>query len=190
MEEHNHTPHTAYTQTNKPSTGAIWLMVGVFVMIGLLLLSSKKPEGVDTLTTTPTQTQTQTLCYYSSTPALSGLNDEYALKLALVNNDASGELMTVPAEKDSMKGTLKGVMTENSDELVFDGWYTNQAEGMTAVDQRLIKLTPSEARIGYGEMVQNTDGSYSYKDRNAVDYSLVIPRVDCAIYDQVVTLRS
>jgi len=190
MEEHNHTTSAEDRQTQKPSTGAIWLMVGVFVMIGLLLLSSKKPGGPDRLTTTPVEPPAQTLCYYSSTPTASGLKDQYALKLALVNNDATGELMTVPAEKDSMIGTLKGIVTENGDELIFDGWYTNQAEGMTAVDQRLIKLTENEARIGYGEPVQNTDGSYSYKDTAAVDYSLAIPRVDCAVYDQVVTLRS
>lgn len=175
---------------HKPSTGAVWLLVIVCVVVALLVVTSKKPMGSDTLTTVPGETEPQTLCYYSSTPTASGFNDTYALRLSLSSNAATGELLTAPAEKDSMQGTLAGSVTENSGELIFDGWYTNQAEGMSNVDQRLIKLNENEARIGYGETVLNADGTYSYKDEAAVTYSLTIPRVDCAVYDQTVTLRS
>ena len=175
---------------HKPSTGAVWLLVIVCVVVALLVVTSKKPMTSD-ITATPDEGSAQVLCYYSATPTESGFNDTYALKLMLANdNTATGELATAPAEKDSMQGTLAGSVTENSGELIFDGWYTNQAEGMNNVDQRLIKLNENEAHIGYGETVLNADGTYSYKDASTVDYSLTIPRVDCAVYDQTVSLRS
>lgn len=192
MEEQNDQPSGRSTSaTTPPKSGAVWLLVIVCLVVALLVLTSKKPMSSDTLTVTPGETEAQTLCYYSSTPTDSGFNDTYALKLALANdNSATGELATAPAEKDSMTGTLKGSVTESGDELIFDGWYTNSAEGMNNIDQRLIKLTESEARIGYGETILNADGTYSYKEEAEVNYSLTIPRIDCAVYDQTVTLRS
>ncbi|HEY0979944.1 MAG TPA: hypothetical protein VGE18_00870 [Candidatus Paceibacterota bacterium] len=181
----------ALTPVHKPSTGAVWLLVIVCIVVALLVLTSKAPMNSDTLSTVPGETDTQALCYYSSTQTASGFNDTYALKLVLASDStATGELATAPAEKDSMQGTLTGSVVENGDELLFDGWYANSAEGMNNTDQRLIKLTESEARIGYGETVLNADGTYSYKDEATVNYSLAIPRVDCAVYDQTVTLRS
>lgn len=174
----------------KPSPVAVWILVVVMVLVALLVFSSKKQLIPEKLTTVPNQANPKTLCYYESIPRASGYSDMFALKLTITDGTATGELITAPAEKDRMVGTLAGMVTAGVDELIFDGWYTNQAEGMNNVDERLIKLTDTQARIGYGESVVNADGSYSYKDATALNYSLAITRVDCAIYDQAITLRS
>ena len=123
-------------------------------------------------------TETQTMCFY-----LRGADKAY-LKLVVDSaGRASGELATMPAQKDSMRGVLNGGITVVNGIETFDGTYTNMAEGMNNIDQRLIRLTGTDAQIGYGEIVENPDGSYKYKDPSTVNYSFSIPRVDCAAYD-------
>jgi len=190
MEQNEQTTNSTVQETpvvttnapmNKPSRGAVYLLIVVVLAIIVLVATSKMPKG-DTVTEVP-QDEQAVLCYYSSTPTASGFNDVYSLKLTVVGDTATGELATVPAEKDRMKGTLEGVIIPSTEEeYLFAGKYMNSAEGMTNTDDRMIKLSATDAKIGYGETVQNPDGTYSYKDSNNLNYSLAIPRVDCAQY--------
>jgi hypothetical protein len=125
------------------------------------------------------------LCFFSSIKTADGYADTYYLKLSIQRGKATGELATLPAEKDAMRGTLVGNIIDQNGETYFDGTYSNMAEGMTNVDERMIKLGDTEAAIGYGETMQNADGSYGYKDKNDLNYSLTIPKVDCAQYESL-----
>lgn len=175
---------------NKPSAIAVWILVVVTVLVAVLVITSKKSFVSENLSSLPQKAAPETLCYYESPSSLSGYADEFALKLTIVDGSATGELITAPAQKDRMVGTLEGVLTTKADELIFDGWYKNEAEGMKNIDERVIRLSENKAYIGYGEMLSHADGSYSYKDPAVMQYWLPIARVDCAIYDQVVTLRA
>ena len=167
-------------QASRHSRGAIYLLIVVVLVIIVLVATSKNTKDKAAIET-PTGEQT-TMCFYAANPTPSGLSDVYALKLDVSGASAKGELSTIPAEKDKMTGTLSGVVVQSGQDTIFNGRYNNSAEGMQNVEQRIIKLSTMEARIGYGEMVQNPDGTYSYKDSNTLDYSLAIPRVDCAQY--------
>ncbi|MBY0328535.1 hypothetical protein K2Q02_00340 [Patescibacteria group bacterium] len=178
--EQNEQPVHDTVVMNKPSRGAIYLLIVVVIAIIVLVSTTKMPKN--TATTEMPQDE-QVLCYYSSTQTASGFNDVYSLKLSVVGTSATGELATAPAEKDRMNGTLSGTIAPFSDEeYMFSGTYMNSAEGMTNTDQRMIKLSATEAAVGYGETVQNPDGTYGYKDPANLNYSLTIPRVDCALY--------
>jgi hypothetical protein len=123
------------------------------------------------------------LCY--------ALTDKDTAFLKLTTPDGgvtiTGELATYPAEKDAMTGTLSGTATNVNGDAIFDGQYANSAEGMNNISEQLIKLGQGSAQIGYGEMVQGTDGTYDYKDKTKVTYSLTLPAVDCAQYDALKT---
>lgn len=173
------------TSSNKHAF--IALVAAIILLVGIVVLAGKKGIAPAPVAENPSEEQSGELCYFSSTPTASGYNDTYYLKLALDGTTATGELATIPAEKDAMKGILVGNIIENNGDTYFSGTYSNSAEGMTNIDERMIKLSDTEAAIGYGEMVQNADGSYGYKDANNLNYSLTIPRVDCAAYDDLKT---
>jgi len=166
-------------RTEKPSRGAVWLLVIVAVLIAILVSTSKMKQVTPVAEVSQ---DSQMLCYYSSTPTASGFNDVYSLKLSTDGTTVTGELATAPAEKDKMNGTLDGVLISNGEEVLFSGTYANSAEGMDTIDQKMIKLTENNAMIGYGEMKLEADGSYSYANPDQIDYSLSLPRVDCASY--------
>lgn len=166
----------------KPSRSAIGLLIVVVVLIGILFVTSKTGKMSSPTTATAPQDE-QTVCYYSSTATASGFNDIYSLQLTVNAESATGELATAPAEKDRMKGVLSGVIMSSDDEVLFTGAYANTAEDMQTIEQKMIKLSAEQALIGYGEMKVSIDGSsYEYVNPNAIDYSLAIPRVDCAEY--------
>ncbi len=162
----------------------ISLIITGLAVIGFaaLFINAKKQQEV---AVTPTvDTSPSSLCY-----ALNKKGDTAFLKLNTTDGGITitGELATYPAEKDAMKGTLSGTATNVSGDTVFDGQYANSAEGMNNISEQLIKLDETQAQIGYGEMVEATDGTYDYKDKTKVNYSLSLPAVDCAQYDALKT---
>jgi len=168
------------TETHKPSRSALVLLLVVVAAMILLFTTSKMPKE-EVVTEVPQDSQL--LCYYGSAATASGSTSTYALKLAVSGTKATGELITAPAEKDSQKGTLEGSIVTGTNERIFDGMFDYTGEGMQNREQRIIRLSDTQALVGYGDVTENTDGSYSYTDTNAINYSLKIPRVDCALYD-------
>lgn len=170
--------------TNKsttPSRRAIWFTLGVVILLIVLVVTTKLPNQSDLAT--PVVSGTEAVCYYSRTETATGLYDVYALKLNVDDaGAATGELVTLPAEKDAMRGTLSGSLNPIGEEYIFKGLYRNSAEGMNNTDERIIRLAYEKASIGYGEMKENADGIYSYANPSQIDYSLSIPRIDCAQY--------
>jgi hypothetical protein len=165
-----------------PSRGALWLLVAVVVLVAILLATSKMKK-TDTVAI-PTDGSAEMVCYYGARTTASGFKDVYAMKLAISGVKAQGELLTAPAEKDKIQGDLSGSVIQGNDERIFDGTYSNVGEGMKNLDEIVIRFSLKEAMVGFGEMKENEDGSYSYADKNALNYSLKIPAVDCAVYDE------
>ena len=187
MEQNEQQINSAVQETpmnNKPSRAAVWLLIIVVIVVAVLFATTKLDIGGNSQRAAmTTSSDEQVLCYSSSTPTASGFNDVYSLKLTVAGDIATGELATSPAEKDKMTGTLEGTIAPISEEAyLFTGKYMNSGEGMTNTDDRMIVLSATDAKIGYGETVLNADGTYSYKDPSTLNYSLSIPRVDCAAY--------
>lgn len=163
--------------------------IGIVVIVGAIIWSNHHlsrfvptPPPASTSTTvsqTPPASADQSIsiCY-----ALNSNGNNATLEITTTDGQhASGTLNVALAEKDASKGTLNGTLTPTADNssALFDGQYVNNQEGMNNSTEQRIELDQTEAKIGYGEMVKNTDGSYGYKDPSTINYSLSIPRVAC-----------
>jgi hypothetical protein len=175
----------------KNTVKTVPLIITIVAVVGiaaLLINASKHP--VPTADTTASSSASNSLCYVLNAPSQGGNGNDTAY-LKLTSSDGgqtvTGELGTALAEKDAMTGTLQGTVTASSDNssATFDGQYINMGEGMSNVNEQMIQLTEQGAQIGYGDMAQNADGTYSYKDKSAITYSLTIPSVDCTQYDSL-----
>jgi hypothetical protein len=160
--------------------------IAIFVMAKKQQEVANAPTPADTTASAPAS-----LCYVLNKKSTgSKFNDVAFVKLNTTDGGqtVTGELGTYLAEKDGMKGTLSGtVNADATGAAVFDGQYANSAEGMNNINEQLIKFDTDTAQIGYGEMVAAADGTYDYKDKTKVTYSLSIPSVDCAQYDALKT---
>lgn len=154
--------------------GAVILLV-IFGFIAYTF--SVKKDSVDEVSLDP---QEVTYCYYEEITGVNGLKDVNYLKVIIDEGKVEGELGTIPAEKDKMIGTLSGMMTPPN---VIDALYSYSAEGIDAVEERVIKLDATQALVGYGEMVDQGDGVFVYKDKTNIPFFLPIPKIDCGEYE-------
>ncbi|MEO5646029.1 MAG: hypothetical protein ABIO57_03095 [Candidatus Paceibacterota bacterium] len=170
------------------------IITGVVLVafIALFVSAKKHQQQAATVATQPdvTTSAPASLCFVLNKKTNSTSNDVAYLKLTTSDGgqNITGELGTYLAEKDGKKGTLSGSASADKDgNAIFDGQYANSAEGMNNIDEQLIKIDGTQAIVGYGEMQQAKDGTYDYKDKAKVTYSLAIPTVDCAQYDALKT---
>jgi hypothetical protein len=171
----------------KPNPISLIITVVAIVIIVILLVKAKREQQAANAVAQSAQSEAS-LCYLLNKPAsgTSG-NDVAYLKVDSVDggNTITGEFGTHLAGKDAISGTIEGTVTDNNNVALFDGTYASEGEGNTTVQEQLIELSETEADIGYGDMTQNLDGSYSYKDKSAVAYSLALPAVDCNQYQSL-----
>lgn len=156
-------------------------VIGVLVILFFVVRSNKtKLAEVVSNEATP-QTQLERLCFAASFPyGDQGFSDKYALTVIVEGEEAGGELLFVPAEKDSKTGVFSGVVSMSnidSQERALSAFWETNGEGMKVTEELKITFTKDLAKIGFGEMVDRGDGVYVYS--NAVDYSLELPMVVC-----------
>lgn len=172
----------------KPKTISLIITGVALVAIVILLIFAKKQQVANNNAQQPAVTATTpvSICYVLNKPAASS-SDHDAGYLKITTSDGgktvTGELGTRPAEKDAVSGTITGTIAEDNGAALFTGTYTAMGEGMKSVQDQLIRFDETQAQIGFGEQVENKDGSYSYKDKTKVTYSYALPAVDCAQYD-------
>ncbi|MES2224381.1 MAG: hypothetical protein V4478_00165 [Patescibacteria group bacterium] len=174
-------------ENNKIKPIPVIITIVALVAFAAVLIAAKKQQATE-VAQVP-EAQESSLCYVLNKKTASSSNDVAYLKLTSADGGktVTGELATYLAEKDGMSGTLNGTVRSDNGIAVFDGTYANAAEGMNNVDQRIIRLDDTQAQVGYGETIKNADGTYSYKDASALNYSLSIPAVDCAEYSSLKT---
>ena len=118
----------------------------------------------------PAQTIPASVCYLLDTPAASGGKNVVYLKMTSTDGqNATGELGTFLDQKDGMTGTLSGTLSAGSaaGDVVFDGQYSNMAEGVSNVTEQTIEMTETQAEVSYGTS------------------ALTLPAVDCGQYDSL-----
>ena len=125
------------------------------------------------------------LCFAKfSLPNERGLSDRYTLRMSIDNekDTVAGELNFFPAEKDSKFGKFDGTVTE-VDKIAMartvNAWWSAQAEGMENKEELKIIFGEGTASVGFGEMVDNGDGVYVYKDPENIFYTLELNDVSC-----------
>ena len=134
----------------------------------------------------PSSSQSVERCYAEEKkfPEKSQNAKSYAfLHLRISGEEVQGEYEYYPWEKDSTKGNFIGfVGNQNRDSYFIVSRYTYESEGVVSQEEKYFIIDEEFARIAYGEMVKKADGEYRYKDPQALDFNLSIPRVSCDDY--------
>ncbi len=185
--------------TEEKNTNSLFLIITIIVIIALAIFWFTKlnKNSVTNQIVAPVSIEdidrsevlsSEDICYVSMQNRAEGLRDLYSLNLSIASDgSARGNLITSPAEKDTMQGKLFGIISKSSDGRIFEGWYDNQAEGVENTDQISIKVLEDKAIIGYGEMVQAGD-AYVYKDAKNINYNLEIPAIPCALQEEIISM--
>lgn len=142
---------------------------------------SKKADDMSSVV----KNNTMELCFAKiGTPNDMGFYDRYTLRMNLDNSKktVSGELNFLPAEKDKKTGTFSGTVSDvnpSSMARTIDAIWNTSAEGMEAKESLSIIFGEGTASIGFGEMVDDGYGTYVYKDKNNINYSLDLVDISC-----------
>lgn len=109
------------------------------------------------------------------------------LRATINGTDVEGDYENYPAEKDAMYGDFTGNVNidPNSGAYLLTTMYSYSAEGMENTEEKYFILNTDQAYVGYGEMLEQTDGVYMYNDPTMVDFSFTIPMVSCEKYDEL-----
>ena len=129
-----------------------------------------------------TQNPLISLCYYSSTKVVSGLNDVAWLKLNTQGDIAKGEFDYISAEKDSKVGLFEGIIKKDDTQDQYsyaNVWWNSKAEGMENREELIIKYNETTATAGFGEMIEGKGGVYLYKDKENLYYIDPMAKIAC-----------
>ena len=163
----------------------------IIIATAIVLLIIQETKKIKTVYINPNQDNVEIenkvvdLCFAEfGEPNERGLSDRYTLRMSIDNekDTVAGELNFFPAEKDSKFGKFDGTVTE-VDKIAMartvNAWWSAQAEGMENKEELKIIFGEGTASVGFGEMVDNGDGVYVYKDPENIFYTLELNDVSC-----------
>jgi hypothetical protein len=141
---------------------------GMILLLFSACQADKKKETSET-TGAAIEVAAQELCFRDVTGA-----DSLLIQLTVQGVDVTGTLRWLPAEKDKMQGTLKGTV-ENS---IITALYTYQAEGVTAREERIFRISSDSIFMKTGELIEE-NGIWVLKDKQAAAFAVSAPKVSC-----------
>lgn len=150
------------------------------LLLGFMHFSDRTPKKVVDEYVAPKE-----MCFYQEERHDGGLTSISAVKLNINEDNVTGEVKNLPAEKDSKVGEFNAVIVAKDNtnhENIATGWWDAVAEGTTVREELTVSFGPDDIRIFYGEMEDRGDGVYMYKDRQSASM-VVIPKIDCNLYD-------
>jgi hypothetical protein len=168
------------------------LLIVIAAIIAAILLSNKKPVAV---TPEPQSEQSVEMCYLYDKKMPSGFSDRALLKMSLSGKggaQVTGEYKNLPAESDSKVGTFNGTaepMDPTISARTADVWWNSMAEGMTVTEQLKIVFGEGSAVAQFGEMVEQSDGTYIYKDPAHLTNGFQMSQVDCEYLNDMTTVE-
>jgi hypothetical protein len=128
------------------------------------------------------------MCYYRADKTKRGLYDRYYITMNIIGNKITGEFRNIPSEKDSKVGTFEGVV-ENPNELILSNiatlWWNSLTEGINNKEELIIVYNNNSAKVGFGEMIEQADKTFVYKDKSNITYSGEINKIDCKSLDEM-----
>jgi hypothetical protein len=177
------------TMNNSPSTNTLGILAIAVATIAAGLYLYSRVDDLDTTDPVVVETESVELCYYSELETERGLKDVSALQIITKGIDVvGGRLDSIPAEKDSKRGEISGVIrgSDDSSLRIADVWWDSAAEGMSVREQLMIQVLPDSARVGFGEMSDRGDGVYVYADPASITYGAPITEASCVdVMDRV-----
>lgn len=183
---HTYKLDIAYNKDMKKVLITMSIVLGVVCIIAALGIvyfnkTNTKKEVVTPIENPVNKTPVQ-MCFYQETKTSRGLYDVSWVKMSILDNSVSGEFRYLPAEKDSKIGTFEGTVGEVDKQSMSRTalvWWNTFAEGIKNREQLQIKFGEGTAIAGFGEMVQQSEGVYIYKDINTLTYSQNMIDVSC-----------
>jgi hypothetical protein len=99
------------------------------------------------------------------------------VQLTIAGDTVTGKMDSVPFEKDSARGTLKGTKSAAGE---FDLIYDYMIEGTQQTETKVMKIEGDKLLIKVGELLDpKEDGSLVYKDVGQAKYSEILEKVAC-----------
>ena len=99
------------------------------------------------------------------------------VKLVFAGNTINGVMNWVPYQKDSARGTLKGIKNQAGE---FDLMYDYMIEGNQQTETKRMKIENGKLLIKIGELLDaNENGNLVYKNVNQAKFSEVLEPVAC-----------
>ena len=161
-----------------------FIVVVVLVCLGAIYFVNRKKAIAPVITpSVATDAKPIQLCFYKKDKTPNGLFDVNWLKMNIAGSNVTGEFHYLPAEKDSKVGTFEGTVGAVDKAMmarVANVWWNSMAEGMQVKEQLRIVFGEGNAQAGFGEMVDQGDGTYVYKDVAKITYGVSMTDVACA----------
>jgi hypothetical protein len=146
------------------------MIKSVYICGSLLLLAACGPsEKRSAVSDALEASSTQELCFQNITG-----NDSLLVHLTIIGNDVTGTLRWLPAEKDKMVGTLDGTLQNDTITAV----YAYQAEGSSAREEKILRLTTDSLFIQHGELVDQ-NGTWVIKNKYTAQFTEAAVKIDC-----------
>ena len=100
--------------------------------------------------------------------------DSIILEFEKIGDSIAGIFHWKPYEKDKKLSTFRGTMDGSTANTV--GMYNG--EGVDYTEELIFTIENDSAFVKFGEMVQGTNGIWTYKDAEAA-HAQALPKVDC-----------
>jgi len=163
----------------------VFIVLILIIIVGVYLFGANKSQDDNILVEEPKSIQ---LCFYQEGPNKTpgGYYDIAWLKMNLTGDKVMGEFRNYPAEKDSKVGTFTGVVGEKDPYMmarVADVTWNALQEGMQTKEQLRIIFGEGTANAYFGEMVDQGNGVYVYKDLTKLTAGMSMTDVACSDID-------
>lgn len=164
----------------------ILIYILIVLIIAVAVFASLSKHGEPEVTKNTPTPEAITLCYQYSKDTSRGFTDRAWLKMNIVGSAVTGEYQNLPAEKDSKVGKFNGTvgaMNPKSSSRTADVLWNSSAEGMNVTEQLKIEFGEGSAVALFGEMVDQGDGVYVYKDPTKLTPGFQMSQTDCEALD-------
>lgn len=154
--------------------------IALVLIVAFGAIQCKKTETVETdkVETSAIETEkTPTSILNNDCYIYDANGSKVELQITNSDNEISGNLNYQLKEKDSNKGTFKGVVQDS----ILIATYTFQSEGMESSREIVFKIQDNQLIEGYGEQV--VEGSNAkFKDVKSIAFSSSMPlsKTDCS----------
>lgn len=121
------------------------------------------------------------LCFYKNlVNKRTGTLEEYRLNIYAIGNQVQGDLIMIPNDKAYKSGMFYGIFAQVDGERAVDVWWdAYEGDKNTKEELRIILSEAGTAKIGVGPMKDNGDGTFFYRNKNKLNYSLALEEINC-----------
>ena len=167
----------------------IFISLAVVVILILAFFLFFKKENKVAVISEPTTKEPISICYANIKATDRNFYDQFLLRLDLAGDKVTGNFVSSPAEKDLKIGTFAGTvgaLDQKAMARTADVIWDASAEGTQNKEELIISFGDGSASILGGEMVDQGDGVYVYKDKTKLTPSYPeLSQTDCVNFDEI-----